>query len=105
MNISRMILKKRGHCPFIFDRTFKLIKRNTCRIGKKSTNKLFSGKIPLDMRTNIHKHVLELFETADPPFNIKNPLVVGGTKLKSYIFTKKKFYKKMRSIWLSKNLL
>ena len=103
--ISKMILEKRGHCPLKFDKTFKLIKLQS-KLNKKqqrSSVKLFGGKIFLDNRTNIHKHLLSLFSECDPPVDIEKPLVVGGTKLKTYIFTKKKFYKKMRSKWLTSN--
>ena len=64
-------------------------------IGK---DKKYGGKISYDQETSSHKHIRNLIQRSKLPSHLNLPILVPGVKMEQYIFTKKKFEKKMEEI-------
>ena len=50
-----------------------------------------------DSVSEMHKYMLKLFKTSNPPDILRPPITVGYKKTLDYVFTKKNFIKKLKN--------
>ena len=61
-------------------------------------NKSYGGKITYDGLTNTHKHIINLLKMSGMPETISLPIAVGSKKVKQFVFSKAKFYEKLKKL-------
>ena len=64
--------------------------------SKFNFNKPYGGKIIYDSLTHINNYIIKLLKMSGMPDTISLPLSVGSKKVNQYVFSKNKFYKKLK---------
>ena len=94
-NVYSEILTSKGYSKDDILKAFsKKAKKKKPKSIKNKFSKSYGGKVTFDGLTGIDNKIKRLLFISKLPTQFSLPISVGGKKLKSYVFTKKKFYKK-----------
>ena len=97
--ICDLILSKRGYEKGSLSKVLEKIKT---KISKPRENiertKRYSGKIVYDKSSKIHTILMKMIKGSELPCTLEMPILCGNKKTKEYIFTKTKFFKKLKKM-------
>ena len=65
-------------------------------------DKSYGGKITYDGLTKIDDYIRNLLSISDLPQTVSMPISVGSKKTKNYVFTKRRFYENLKSVYENK---
>ena len=103
--IYKEILSAKGYKTEDFNKrllsTKKKLKSETKTRPK--MDKKYGGKITYDSVTKIHTYIIKLLKVSKFPKDTALPIAVGAKKVKNYVFTKQKFYKKLKKLYQENN--
>lgn len=100
--INQIIFKKNGREPEAFKNILRQVRNKQNRKSKikqkskKEIFKLSGGKIVYDEETNSHLFVGRLLRKGNPTETFRTPILVPGKKMRSFIYTKYQFERKVK---------